>query len=87
LLLFILKENRTYAGSMTSLVFIWYVNTLERTVTAHTESIFFMFSSDNCIVTSAKEEYCLIIFFINFEEFLFLRRFLGSIRTLNPVKV
>ncbi len=46
---------------MTGLVFIWRVNTLERVITAHTGPIFSMFSSDNCIVTGAKEKYCLII--------------------------
>ena len=54
---FVLKEHRTYTGSMTGLVFIWRVNTLERTVTAHRGPIFSMFSSDNCIVTGAKEKY------------------------------
>ncbi|CAF3682759.1 unnamed protein product [Rotaria sp. Silwood1] len=49
-------EDRTYTGSMTGLIFIWRINTLERTVTAHTGPIFSMFSSDNCIVTGAKEK-------------------------------
>jgi len=47
---------------MTGLVFIWRVTTLERTVTAHAGPIFSMFSSENCVVTGAKEKYCLIIF-------------------------
>ncbi|CAF1210286.1 unnamed protein product [Rotaria sordida] len=49
-------DERTYTGSMTGLVFIWHVNTLERTINAHTGPIFSMFSSDNCIVTGAKEK-------------------------------
>lgn len=40
---------------MTGLVFIWRVNLLERTVQAHAGPIFSMFSSNNCIVTGAKE--------------------------------
>lgn len=43
---------------MTGLVFIWRVNTLERTVNAHAGPIFSMFSMDNCVVTGAKEKYC-----------------------------
>lgn len=54
--IFPLQEDRTYTGSMTGLVFIWRVNTLERTVVAHTGPIFSIFSSDNCIVTGAKEK-------------------------------
>ncbi|CAF1609867.1 unnamed protein product [Rotaria magnacalcarata] len=49
-------EDRTYTGSMTGLVFIWNKNTLERTVRAHQGPIFSMYSSDNCIVTGAKEK-------------------------------
>jgi hypothetical protein len=56
-LVFFLKENRVYTGSMTGLVFIWRDNTLERTVNAHFGPIFSLFSSDNCIVTGAKEKY------------------------------
>jgi hypothetical protein len=59
---FFLKDDRTYTGSMTGLVFIWRVNTLERTVTAHAGPIFSMFSSDNCVVTGAKEKYGLKMF-------------------------
>jgi hypothetical protein len=46
---------------MTGLIFIWQINRLERTVAAHSGPIFSMFSSDNSIVTGAKEKYCLII--------------------------
>ncbi|CAF0858738.1 unnamed protein product [Adineta steineri] len=49
-------EDRTYTGSMTGLVFIWRLNALERAVTAHFGPIFSIFSSDNCIVTGAKEK-------------------------------
>ncbi len=42
---------------MTGLVFIWNVNTLERTINAHAGPIFSMFSFDNGIVTGAKEKY------------------------------
>ena len=42
---------------MTGLVFIWRGNKLERTVNGHAGPIFSMFSSDNCVVTGAKEKY------------------------------
>ena len=41
---------------MTGLVFIWRLNTLERTVTAHLGPIFSMYSADTCLVTGAKEK-------------------------------
>ncbi|CAF2961159.1 unnamed protein product [Rotaria sp. Silwood2] len=49
-------EDRTYTGSMTGLVFIWRFNALERTIKAHRGPIFSMFSSDNCLITGAKEK-------------------------------
>ncbi|CAF1944366.1 unnamed protein product [Rotaria magnacalcarata] len=49
-------DDRTYTGSMTGLVFIWRINALERTIVAHAGPIFSMFSSENCIVTGAKEK-------------------------------
>ena len=72
---------------MTGLVFIWRVNTLERTVTAHLGPIFSMFSSDNCIVTGAKEKYGLIGVLRDFLRNFFFRRSLGSVRVLNPIKI
>ena len=41
---------------MTGLVFIWRLNTLERTVAAHLGPIFSMYSADTCLVTGAKEK-------------------------------
>jgi DNA-binding CsgD family transcriptional regulator len=46
---------------MTGLVFIWRLNILERTVNAHLGPIFSIFTSDNCVVTGAKEKYVRII--------------------------
>ena len=57
---FHIQDDRTYTGSMTGLVFIWRGNTLERTVTAHAGPIFSMFSSNNYIVTGAKERYSFV---------------------------
>jgi hypothetical protein len=73
---------------MTGLVFIWSTNTLQRTINAHVGPIFSMFSSENYIVTGAKEKYVEIInYFVQINEFYFLRRSFGSVRVLNPVKV
>jgi len=42
---------------MTGSIFIWIKNELQKKVVAHFGPIFSIFSSDNCIVTGAKEKF------------------------------